>query len=273
MKNNPDFHSPFGTYAPTKAHQLALNILHSGPRLLLRMINNMFMQRRQTAVLDCYATGLKLRFQPGVDLVQQTLLRRRKREKFDLTERHAIENICRRTENPFFIDIGANIGNYSFLLTISIPELQIIAVEPHPILYKNLVFNINTNNLKNIEVLNCAVSDYSGTAKMNFFGPALDWSHIDSDGDAEVNCLTLADIVRNSGVNSVTALKIDVEGYEDRVIIPYLNTMPTKLWPKLIVAEFVNADRWVENPIDALIEGGGYIEVARTQLNSILVKD
>ncbi len=152
------------------------------------------------------------------------------------------------------------------------PNLRVIAVEPHPVLFKNLVFNFNTNNLKTIEVLNCAVSDSSGTAKMKFFGRSLEASHIDSEGDTEVACSTLADIVRDSGVNRVEAVKIDVEGYEDRVIIPYLNNMPTELWPKVIVAEFHIGHRWIENPIDAAIKRG-YTESARTQINSILIKD
>ena len=272
MDSIPDFNSPFGTYLPTKAHSIALKILHSGPKELLRLINNMFMQERQTAVLDVSVAGLNLRFQPGVDLVNQTMLRRRKRESFDLTERQAIEKICRNTPNPLVIDIGANIGNYCFLLTRSMPNLQIIAVEPHPVLCKNLVFNFNTNNLKTIEVLNCAISDYTGTAKMNFFGDGFGLSHLDVDGDTEVSCVTLADIVKESGVNGITAIKVDVEGYEDRVIIPYLNTMPSKFWPKLIVTEYCHDNRWIENPIEAAIMKG-YIEIARTELNCILVKE
>ncbi len=272
MDNTPDFLSPFGTYPPTKTHSLALKIFNSAPWPLLRRVNNFFMQRRQTAVLDISVAGLNLRFQPGVDLIYQTMLRRRKRKKFDLTERRAIEQICKRTSNPFVIDVGANTGNYPFLLTISLPGLRIIAVEPHPVLYRNLIFNIKTNNLKTIEVLNCAISDYTGTAKMNFFGGGFGLSQLDADGDTEVSCVTLADIVKESGVNSVTAVKVDVEGYEDRVIIPYLNTMPSKLWPKLIVTEYCHDNRWIENPIDAAIMKG-YTEIARTKLNCILVKD
>ena len=271
MENTPDFDSPFGTYPPTKAHSLALKTLHSAPRALLRKVNKIFMQKRQTTILDVSVAGLNLRFQPGIDLIHQTMLRRRKREKYDLTERRAIENICRLTETPFFIDIGSHLGTYSYLLTKSIPNLRVIAIEPQPVLYNTLVFNFKTNNLNAIEVLNCAVSDYSGTTKMNFSLP-LNLIHIDPSGDTEVNCRTLADIVKDSGVASVEAIKIDVEGYEDRVIVPYLNTMPTSLWPKVLITEFACSDRWIQNPVDAAISRG-YIEKARTNLNSILVKN
>lgn len=57
-------------------------------------------------------------------------------------------------------DIGANIGLHSILLSRC--GMSVRAFEPDPVHFRVLQQNINTNNCRNIEAFNSAVSDKSG---------------------------------------------------------------------------------------------------------------
>jgi len=49
--------------------------------------------------------------------------------------------------------------------------------------------------------------------------------------------MPLHQIVSEAGVTRVDALKIDIEGFEDTALVPYLQEAPEHLLPKRIVIE------------------------------------
>jgi hypothetical protein len=67
---------------------------------------------------------------------------------------------------------------------------------------------------------------------------------------------TLAGVVAEAGLDRVDAIKIDVEGFEDKVLIPYLAAVPRGLYPKAVILE-ANIDSWAGDLIGALA-GAGY---------------
>ena len=71
-----------------------------------------------------------------------------------------------------------------------------------------------------------------------------------------------------AGFNRVDALKIDIEGAEDTVLVPFFATAPSRLWPSLILLE-TSSDRWKSDCVALCIEHG-YKETHRTRLNVIL---
>jgi tRNA A58 N-methylase Trm61 len=52
------------------------------------------------------------------------------------------------------VDIGANVGVVSIYLAKKHPDIQVYSFEAHPINYKNLLQNIELNNVSNIKPFN-----------------------------------------------------------------------------------------------------------------------
>ena len=53
--------------------------------------------------------------------------------------------------------------------------------------------------------------------------------------------LRLQRILADAAVDHVDALKIDIEGFEDRVLTPFFKDAPQGLWPRAIVIEHLVA--------------------------------
>lgn len=70
------------------------------------------------------------------------------------------------------------------------------------------------------------------------------------------------------GVQSIDALKIDVEGVEDVILGPFLRDAPKSLRPRLLIIEDAS-NSW---QVDLLSELSalGYSVAARTKLNVLL---
>ena len=131
-------------------------------------------------------------------------------------------------ENETFVDVGANVGAYSLRLG-SIYEktgAKVIAIEAHPGNYLALQRNIQANQLQNIEAINIAVSDHSGTVELHehvIMNKERDDKNRVQTGhfslskefmgnySVKVNCDTLDNILKDRRVD---LLKIDVEGAE-----------------------------------------------------------
>src|SRR5260370_8153202 len=84
-------------------------------------------------------------------------------------------------------------------------------------------------------------------------GDNLGASHIVSgerSGNAiKVPSLRLQRILGDAGVSRVEALKIDVEGYEDRVLTGFFRQAPQALWPRAVVIEHLSRTEWLEDCI------------------------
>jgi FkbM family methyltransferase len=66
-------------------------------------------------------------------------------------------------EGMFEIDIGSNIGYYALLAAKLVGKKgKVLAIEPEPNNYRLLSMNIKTNNIQNIDSIQCAVSDKDG---------------------------------------------------------------------------------------------------------------
>ncbi len=117
-----------------------------------------------------------------------------------------------------FIDIGANIGSYS-ILAASSKDVDVISIEPIPSTFSWLQKNIKINDLeKKINAMNIGLADKKGSIK---FSSNLDTiNHVLSIDEKnlpaiEVNVSTLDEILK--GIFP-TIIKIDVEGYEMKVL-------------------------------------------------------
>ncbi len=126
-------------------------------------------------------------------------------------------------DNPIIIDIGSHIGLSVIFFKDKYPEAQIFAYEPISSLYDLLEYNVYSNNLRNITMVNSCVGTHNGTIPMNLSTQEDFWlsnSSIFSKSwsgrvKTEVVNVDVIDIVEVLNPHDyIDILKIDVEGFE-----------------------------------------------------------
>src|SRR5262249_39815824 len=129
----------------------------------------------------------------------------------------------------------------------------VIAVEPHPITHARLTFNNNASRYTQTRLVAAAVGPTDGELLIETDGDNLRASHVVTGAatpDAiKVPSLRLQRILKDAGVAKVDALKIDIEGFEDRALIPFFKEAPPTLWPGAVVIEHLSRDEWQQDCI------------------------
>lgn len=128
------------------------------------------------------------------------------------------------SEGDTVIDVGANLGLYSILVSGWISSSgRIHAFEPNPDMCSLLAENVRLNGLTNIEINSLAVSDNVGEGVLHVNRE----SALSSMGetkrgsvarDERILITTLDDYVKQHNLSCVDFLKIDVEGFEGHVL-------------------------------------------------------
>ena len=175
-----------------------------------------------------------------------------------------------------FVDVGANVGTYAMVLARHVgPGGKVIAIEPHPITHARLAFNRAASGFAQVTLVAAAAGPSDGELMIETDGDNLGASHIvtgELSGRAiKVSSLRLQQILEQAGVTHVDALKIDVEGYEDRVLTGFFKQAPASLWPRAVVIEHLSRNEWLEDCI-ADMRGRGYSETGKTRSNTMLVR-
>ena len=173
------------------------------------------------------------------------------------------------------VDVGANAGIFSLpIATVVGPNARILVIEPNPEMLARLRTNIALNNLLNVVVEEVAIGDEEGQATL-FFSPngnpgeaRIGVSFPDDAGGIDVPVVTLPVLAKRHGVAEIDLLKVDVEGLEDRVILPALQDK--KLTVKRIYFEDSHSEHWKEDVVGAL-KAAGYSEEARFGDNALYV--
>ena len=222
----------------------------------------------ENGIVDATIAGISMRMKPKLNATEAKFLRRG--FHYDEKEWKALAKACSSVENPIFIDVGANVGLYSLLLAKAVPKVRVLAYEPHPGLYKQMNYNLSINTGHNISVSKFAISDQLGKAWLKTNTCNLGQTRLETEGDVEVECTTLQTVVEREQLTHIDALKVDVEGYEDRVLVPYMRSASDSMLPNTIVVEVITSDHWLEDPTEIAISRG-YTEVKRNKMNSILV--
>ena len=80
----------------------------------------------------------------------------------------------------------------------------------------------------------------------------------------------LLDIVRHEKLDRLSALKVDVEGFADRVLAPFLGEAPDSLLPETIIAELIWREHGAEDWRQTAARRG-YRERARTPTGNVIL--
>ena len=180
-------------------------------------------------------------------------------------------------DSGVFIDIGANVGTYALTLAKSVgTKGTVIAVEPHPVARTRLAFNRDASNLVQVKLVAAAAGPSDGELLIETDGDNLGASHIVTDktstGTIRVPRADVAADSLDAGITRVDALKIDVEGFEDRVLTGFFAKAPQTLWPRAVVIEHLSRKEWQQDSIDDMV-ARGYREKGKTRSNTLLARE
>ncbi len=172
-----------------------------------------------------------------------------------------------------FVDIGANIGTYSLSVARHCGDkARILAFEPHPRTYSKLLYNVKANDFNSIEAINQGVGPKRERLRLySSGGTNIGTASIlpDAAGDKEhvdIDITPLPDVLKHRFIRHVDLLKIDIEGYEDRALMPLMQPQHQPLWPRAILIETVLRRHWQEDCV-AHLQSLGYRAVGDTGEN------
>jgi FkbM family methyltransferase len=120
--------------------------------------------------------------------------------------------------NDFFVDIGANIGVYTVLAS-AVARASSLAIEPVPESFAGLQRNIRMNGIDDmVQAENIAIGSEDGA--LSFTGNLDAVNHVLAAGEhcADVVTVQSTTLDRVVGDRSPTVIKIDVEGFEAKVL-------------------------------------------------------
>lgn len=273
MIEQPISHSPFGSFLPTAAQAAIIRLAHRS-RLkrgafrpwLSRLVNLM-----RPGPVDAVYQGASFRFYHHGSATERGALFNPdyNRDELDFLRQHI-------APGGVFVDIGANVGTYALVIARHVgAQGKVIAIEPHPLTFDRLAFNAAASSSTQVRLVQAAAGPSDGKLLIETDGDNLGASHIVTGAATpqaiEVTSLRLMRILDEAGVTRVDALKIDVEGFEDRVLIGFFKEAPLSLWPRAVVIEHISRKEWREDCIADMV-ARGFVITRKTRSNTFLLR-
>ena len=278
----PADQSPYGSHAPDAFTRAVLAMTRRLPANWLGL--RLSMPLRRVAInglrgrpVDTDIWNLRMRLYPSRNSCEKNALFTP--QMFDRLElgvlAAAVAERIAEGKTFTFVDIGANVGLYSlYVASRGGNRARILALEPQPGIVDRLRFNVQANANGTIVILPLGVADRESEMDLvidqrDSGGTRLDKGGKPAQGTASVRvaCRPLAAILDQSGISSIDALKIDIEGAEDLALAPFLETAARPLLPRLVLIE----DRPQDWSIDLyrLMQDRGYTTTARSRQNAV----
>jgi FkbM family methyltransferase len=124
------------------------------------------------------------------------------------------------------IDIGANIGASTIPLAVKHNSIKFYCYEPHPVVFNRLESNVKLNQLKNINTINCAISDsdkehlvfYAQKKSGNMGKSSLKHNQDIGQCDEIKVPIKNIDITFSDSNENIVLIKIDTQGTEPEII-------------------------------------------------------
>ena len=270
---------PFGSCRPDPFAAWIIGVTRSIPdRWLARRfafaLRRLVTARLRGRPLDVESFGARFRLYPFNNMCEKRILFTP--QYFDPAERSALatylQGVLKQLSTVTFVDIGANIGGYSLFAAACVQgHGRILAIEPQPGIFGRLCFNIESNPGCGVKALSVAVADRDGPLTL-FLAPR-------NKGESSVKLIgfepgegtsvtvpatTLVKILRGERLERVDAMKVDVEGAEDLVLLPFFRDAPRAWWPPFLI--LANTPALWHSDIHALLLAHGYRLLGESRL-------
>ena len=162
---------------------------------------------------------------------------------YEKAETRFFQSACR--DGMTFLDVGANLGYYTALAARAVgPNGRVLAVEPDPDSFGYLEQTIAANAVGNVEAFPVAASDAPATLPLYISTDNRGDNRLYASGEdrpqVEVAARPLDALLRENKIDTVDLIKIDVQGYEPKVIAGLRETITsspnltllTEFWPQ-----------------------------------------
>jgi FkbM family methyltransferase len=133
-------------------------------------------------------------------------------------------------EGNTVIDIGANIGLFTFLLSDLVGlKGKVYSYEPCAVSFEKLNKNKQLNNLKNVEIFQLGMGSKEDTLEIHFHPQQCGLSSIvervSENCISEKITITTLDRLSSELIGKTSFIKIDTEGYESEVLMGGINLL------------------------------------------------
>ena len=276
--DRPDTSDPaFGTYRPRVLTRLLIGAAQTTPlgRGRLRKSSAAWLRARHQGPLDAHLFGCQVRLAlDGNSSETKALL---KPALYARTARQLVRHVSAR-EDAMVVDIGANAGLFSLLCASEMRTGALVAIEPQPQLFTRLKTNLVTLNpvlaaRVRFHLFNCAAGPEPGSLSLHVpeqLGQA-SLRALEGAKVVDVPVRPLLDLLHEAGAVKTDLLKIDVEGFEDEVLLPFFKAAPQTLWPQAIVLEHCHRERW-QADCEAFLLKSGYRLRDKGRTDLVLVR-
>lgn len=260
-----DFGQPFGTCRPNPFQQLLISISrHSVLRRgSFRRLMTSLILKLGSSKLDVMFRNAAYRIYGQKNLIEYGLLLN---PAYNSVEIDFLQQDSAQDSN--FVDIGCNIGLYALPLGVASPKGITLAIDANPKMAARIRWNAEASQASNIRVISAAISDANGSCGLSIRKDDLAIVVIEEKADGDIPVRLLQDVVQEAGLSSIHGLKIDIEGHEDKALVPFLDGAPHSLLPRRIVIEHPAMDRDYPGCTEAF-KRRGYRLIGRTRNNSL----
>ncbi|MCE2891181.1 MAG: FkbM family methyltransferase [Hyphomonadaceae bacterium] len=265
--------SPFGTFSPSAFQSRIISVAREfdpGPfSKFAASVGKRLIFPGLTGPLDLMTWGVKMRIDPRRNVTEKRLMFSPSR--FELEERELLRRELKAGD--IFVDVGANVGAYSLWVGPLIgPNGKIVAIEPQPSVLARLRANFALNPDFNAVVFPCGAGEANSVMTLSVGSSNEGGASLATVGggtdQVEVAVRPLISMIEEARLERIDALKIDIEGYEDRALLPFFDQAPKGLWPRLLILERSEKD-WASDLMGKL-KDYGYRQAFSTKRNYVL---
>jgi FkbM family methyltransferase len=227
------WHTPISRWIPRLREAIAYRALEMRRRLWRHRLRPLTVRLPE---------GPALRLHPDSRLAEILVF-----EDFEVSERTLVSRFLRGGD--VFVDVGANFGLFTVIAARRVgPAGHVYAFEPVAPTYSRLQENVLLNNCPNVDCIQLGLSDRSGPAQMTVSLDGFDaWNSLgrptrgEKLAQREIACTTWDEFCKEQQVRRpVTLMKIDVEGWESRVLRGGVDNFSGTAAPTLLL-EFSDA--------------------------------
>lgn len=188
-----------------------------------------------------------------------------------LYDRAEIEFLLKRfPKQGVFIDAGANIGFWSLRFAHAFRQARILAIEANPSTFQILTENVKINGFINVKPVHIGVSDDEGELSLycndtgNRGGDSFASGLAGRSRSIRIPVKPLSAILADAGMQGIDVMKMDIEGFEEKVLTRFFSDSPRSSWPRYICAEISHVPQ-----VAALLQDSGYTLALSARENSV----